>query len=525
MAKNGKHKWKIFSRRRSPKPTHPPKEFLCPISGSLMSDPVVVSSGQTFERVSVQVSRDLGFIPVLDDGTTPDFTTVIPNLVIKSTILSWCKASGAEEPRAPDYAAVETTVRTKMRESNLWISNQSPTLRVSEVELLQGVVESPPVIFSHAVTEIAHRPHHCYSSSSEESVIVNTESSPFTPLPLETRPACYTSSSNSSSEITQTETLAQSQTFASEEEEITTKLISTEVHEQEQGAISLRKLTKTREESRGSLCSRRLLEALRPLITSHYVVVQTNAVASLVNLSLEKANKLKIVRLGFVPPLIEVLKAGNDESQGHAAGALFSLASEDENKMAIGVLGALQPLMHSLRSENERTRHDSALALYHVSLMRTNRAKLVKLGAVPTLLGMVESRRSVSPVLLILCNLAACDEGRSVMLDANAVAILVEMLREEATRENCVAALWALSRGSLRFTGLAKEARAAEVLRTVEERGNERARQKAKKMLQMLRGKDEEEEEEVDWEGLLGSDGFHRTRHLRNGHGRNSSNF
>ncbi|KAJ8772926.1 hypothetical protein K2173_028103 [Erythroxylum novogranatense] len=518
MGKNGKHRWKISFYHRSPRSTHPPKEFLCPISGSLMSDPVVVSSGQTFERVSVQVCRELGFAPLLDDTTTPDFTTVIPNLAIKSTILSWCDASGVEHPRAPDYASVEALVRAKISES----PSSNPNLRVSEKELLKGVAENPPVIFSHAETELAHRSHHhFYSSSSEESVIANTGGggvSPFIPLPLAIRPACY---SSSSSEITETENLAHIHT--PEEEEIIAKLKSTEVHEQEQGVISLRKLTRTQEGIRASLCSPRLLLALRPLIASRYAVVQANAVASLVNLSLEKANKLRIVRSGFVPLLVDVLKAGYGESQEHAAGALFSLALEDENKMAIGVLGALQPLMHALRSESERTRHDSALALYHVSLLQSIRVKLIKFGAVPTLLSMVRSGGFAGRILLILCNLAACDEGRSAMLDGNAVAILVGMLKEgsasgdAATRENCVAALYALSHGSLRFKGLAVEAGAAEVLREVAERGSERGREKAKRMLQMMRERDEEEEVR-HWRHRVGLDG-------RNGLGPNSSNF
>ena len=78
------------------------------------------------------------------------------------------------------------------------------------------------------------------------------------------------------------------------------------------------------------------------------------------------------------------------------------------------------------------------------------------------------------------------------MLDANAVECLVGLLRRsefdsEATRENCVAALYALSCASLRFRGLAKESRAVEVLREIEERGTERAREKAKRILQMMR--------------------------------------
>ncbi|XP_050221126.1 U-box domain-containing protein 38-like [Mercurialis annua] len=565
MGGNGKHRWKISFYHRSnsnPKQHHqttdPPKEFLCPISGSLMSDPVIVSSGQTFERVSVQVCRDLGFTPAVDGGgdsnSLPDFTNIIANMAIKTTIQNWCDTSGVERPRPPDYISIEKAVRKKMAESKN--SHSTPDFRVSERELLKGVADNPPVRFSHAVTELTHRVGHFYSSSSEESVIVShAPASPFTPLPFATRPACYTTTtSTSSSEITEAEILTlgpgqgqgqgQDRNSVSssdggssipQEEEIVVKLTSGEVHRQEEGVVMLRKLTRAKEEMRIPLATPRLLAALRTLIASRYGIVQTNAIASLVNLSLEKSNKVKLVRSGFVPLLIDVLKSGCNEPQEHAAGALFSLALEDENKMAIGVLGALQPLMHALRSDSDRTRHDSALALYHLSLIQSNRVKLVKLGAVGSLLSMVKSGDLASRLLLILCNLAACNEGRSAMLDGNAVTILVEMLREksqkvdsEATRENCVAALFALSHGSLRFKGLAKEARAVEVLREIEERGSDRAREKAKKILQMMRGRDEEDED-CDWEGILESGGLSRTRYRvgpgAGKNGPNSSNF
>lgn len=495
-----------------------------------MSDPVVVPSGQTFERVSVQVCRELGIVPALEDGSRPDFSAVFPNRAIKSTIVSWCDSTGTEQPKPPDYEFVANIVRTQMK--------SDPEIRVSERELLQGVAENPPVIFSHAATELGHRVNHFYSSSSEESVIVAP--SPLTPLPLATRPACFSSSlsSSSSSETTEAETLTQNPSFSSsfsspEEEEIYSRIRSTDIYDQEQAVISLRRMTRNKEEARISLCTPRLLLALRPLITSRYCVVQTNAIASLVNLSLEKQNKVTIVRSGFVPLLIDALKAGSSEAQEHAAGALFSLALEDDNKMAIGVMGALQPLLHALRSDSEPTRKDSGLALYHLSLIHGNRVKLVKLGAVTTMLSMVKSAESASRVLLILCNLASCDEGRSAMLDANAVAILVGKLREcesdsEATRESCVAALFALSHRSLRFKGLAKEARAMEVLKEVEEKGSERAREKAKRILQMMKGREEGDDEDVGhWTSVLDSGGLSRTR-CRVGvrsNGPNSTNF
>lgn len=477
-----------------------------------MFDPVVVSSGQTFERTSVQVCKDLGFRPQLPNGSNPDFSTVIPNLALRTTILNWCEKSGAEKPQPPDYYAVESVVRASIpSNSSTSTSREDPSIRVSERELLKGLAENPPVLLSHATSELKPRNnHHFYSpSSSEESVIANN--SPL--LPFNTRPSCYSSSSSqsTSSEIISDEVPSSAST-SSEDDYYVAQFKKLDVYDREQAAISLRKSTRTDEEARVSLCTPRLLSALKPLLVSRYAGVQTNSVAALVNLSLAEVNKVKIVRAGITPLLIDALKGGFEESQEHAAGAIFSLALEDDNKTAIGVLGALQPLLHALRSGTERTRHDSALALYHLTLVQSNRAKLVKLGAANTLLGMLKTSYMAGRVVLVVCNLAVCEEGKTALLDANAVDVLVGILRngnelDESTRENCVAALYSLSHGSLRFKGMAKEAKAVEVLQMVVERGSERAREKAKRMLVNMRRRvkdeDDDDEEEVDWEGVL----------------------
>lgn len=420
----------------------------------------------------------------------------------------------------PDYFSIESIIRSR-------ITNSNSNIRDSERDLLRGVGDKPQVVFRHAATELNPRVDHFYSSS-EESVI------PPTPLlPFATRPSCY-SESESSSEIDNNNNNNINYSV-SEEAEMIAKLRSADVYDQEQELMNLRKKTRINEEARVWLCTSKLLSALKTGLISKYSNVQTNAAAITVNLSLHKLNKVKIVRSGIVPPLIDILKGGLPESQEHAAGALFSLALEDENKTAIGVLGALQPLLHALRSESERTRHDSALALYHLSLIQSNRVKLVKLGAVLTLLTLLKRGDLLGRVLLILCNLASCAEGKSTMLDSNAVECLVEILRNEleseSTRENCVAVLYSLSSGSLRFKGLAREARAVEVLRVVEENGSERGREKAKRMLMMLRERDDDdddegEEEEVDWEGVLqGGVSRNRYRVGRKVNGHNSTEF
>lgn len=501
---NGKQRWRVFywssSSSSAPKrrSKDPPKEFLCPISGSLMADPVIVSSGQTFERACVEVCKALGFNPALSDGSSPDFSTVIPNLAIQSTILSWCGKCSVERPKPLGFDSAEKVVRTLMASQKA--ENKSED---SDKELIKAFAERTPLLkFSHAITDLNRRSTHFYSSSQES--VTTTVSTP--PLPLATRPSCY--SSSSSSEI---ETLHPD---SAEDEGFVSKLKSHQIFEQEEALVSLRKITRTGEETRVSLCSSRLLSVLRSLIVSKYSEIQVNAVALLVNLSLEKINKVKIVRSGIVPPLIDVLKGGFPEAQDHAAGALFSLSLDDANKTAIGVLGALPPLLHTLRSEREGARNDSALALYHLSLVQSNRTKLVKVGAVQIFLGMVNSGHLCGRALLVLCNLASCPDGRTAMVDAGAVDCLVGLLRgteSNSIRESCLATLYALSFGGLRFKGLAKEAGAVETLTKMEKMGSERAREKAKKILEMMK---EKTEESVDWEALLDSSGFmNRMRH------------
>ncbi|XP_073118948.1 U-box domain-containing protein 40 [Henckelia pumila] len=485
---SGKQRWKI-SFYKSPSTLHlqkklaeaqiqppfsVPVEFLCPISNSLMADPVIVSSGHTFERNCVHACVSLSFAPTLAGAA--DFSIIIPNLALKSAILSWCHLHRIDPPKPIDFYSAQKLLRTLMNSEYGGNGNQS----IRSIRVADELSRTPSVVSA-----------------------ASSDGRPSTPLPFATRPSCYSSSSSCENEILTNPSFL-------EEEELMLKLKSSRLSDLEEGLASLRKLTRTREDTRLHLCTPRLLSAIKSLIPSKHVALQVNAVAALVNLSLEKRNKLKIVRSGIVPPLIDVLRGGISESQEHAAGALFSLSLDDQNKTAIGVLGALPPLLHALRSASERTRHDSALALYHLSLVQSNRVKMIKLGSVQILLGMVQSGHMTGRVMLVLCNLAASVEGRASMLDGGAVDCLVSLLsRDEfdsvATRDSCLAVFYGLSNGGLRFKGLAKEAGAEKVLEKLDGRGSDWANGKVRRILETMR-KREEEDEEIDWEELLNSE-------------------
>lgn len=487
--------WKIFFHRSSSssskqktKPSEIPIEFQCPVSGTLMKDPVIVSSGHTFERACVQACNTLGFTPTLMDGTVPDFSTVIPNLALKSTILEWCRNYSLDPPNDKttlDFFSAEKLVRAKILETQQ--QKPKPPKKNEHQDTGAGI--------DHVVTDlITQTPSTHDSWSSDDS-----------PLQLKTRSSYYSSPSSSTAEI-------EAFNPNPKDEEFVRKLKSPLVFEIEEGLISLRNTTKAREDdTKLQLCTSRLLSVLQPLIISRYTNIQVNSVACLVNLSLEKNNKIKIVRSGILPLLIHVLKGGFPKAKEHACGAIFSLALDDRNKTAIGVLGALPPLLHLLRSaESDRTRHDSSLALYHLSLVQSNIIKLVKLGSVPILLEMVNSGRMESRVLLILCNLALSPDGRHAMWDSGGVEVLVGLLRRselksESTQDICVSVLYGLSHGGLRFKGLARAAGAVEVLKQVEKTGSERTKEKVRRIFKMMT-ETRMEKEDMNWEEVLEED-------------------
>ena len=187
----------------------------------------------------------------------------------------------------------------------------------------------------------------------------------------------------------------------------------------------------------------------------------------------------------------------------HAARALFGLALNEDNRAAIGVLGAVPPLVDLLTSPAHqhppRTRRDAGMALYHLTLAAVNQSKVARFpGAPKALLAVASAAAEPGPIrrlaLMVACNVAACAEGRNALMDAGAVVsvsgILLAPSHDNVDLEEwCVSAMYAMSRGSLRFRGLARAAGADRALRrVVADKGGGVRREMARKTLRAMRG-------------------------------------
>lgn len=151
------------------------------------------------------------------------------------------------------------------------------------------------------------------------------------------------------------------------------------------------------------------------------------------------------------------------------------------------------------------------MALYHLSFSQMNRTKLIRAGGVGILLGIAKDEKSdvVSRALLILCNIAAIQEGRVALAEMNSVQVLVGLLTEgdengaakttsqegeedskmnwAEVREHAAAALLQLSHHNFRFKSQALQAGGLESLQRLAVEGTPRAREKAAALLTILR--------------------------------------
>lgn len=456
-----------------------PADFLCcPILRTPMADPVILPSGRTYERACVLACAELGLSlgpdgVVAGDRGTPGggVAAAIPNDALRAAVRTWCARSGRAAPVPPSGEEARVAVLRAVAAGTQPPARSSSNLSCSS--------EGPPAPGRSASN---------LSCSSEGASAASTSSS---------------SSGRSSREMAPVEVQAvvrgkeaakeeqdEPERVADAEEEVVAKVVEggdeTEV---EAAMAALRRATREGAARRRALCGPRLLAALRRVLLSsrHTASARADAAAALANLSLEPENRVPVVRAGAVPALVEVLAsaASPPEAREHAAGALFGLALHEGNRAAIGVLGAVPPLLAVLADRDHaapRARRDAGMALYHLSFAAVNQSKLARApGASRTLLSVACDAAEPAPIrrlaLMVLCNVAACAEGSAALMDAGAVATASAILSEGGAcnaelQECCVEALYAMSRGSPRFRGLARAAGADRPLMLIAEQAS-----------------------------------------------------
>lgn len=93
-------------RRKTAADLNIPVDFRCPISLDLMRDPVVIATGQTYDRASISLWIESGHNTCPKTGQTLAHTELVSNRALKNLIVMWCR-----EQRIP-FESTEDNVRS-----------------------------------------------------------------------------------------------------------------------------------------------------------------------------------------------------------------------------------------------------------------------------------------------------------------------------------------------------------------------------------------------------------------------------
>ncbi|KAG2706200.1 hypothetical protein I3843_05G083100 [Carya illinoinensis] len=328
-----------------------PHEFLCPITLEIMTDPVIVATGQTFERESIRKWLDSNHRTCPKTGQTLNHLSLAPNFALKNLIRQWCEKNNFELPKKDPYFG----------------SHGSSTVLMKEISfLVQNLSSCQLDVQREAIGKIR-----MLSKDNPENRILIADSGGIPPL---VRLLCHPDSKIQEHTVTALLNLSIDETNK--------RLIARE------GAIPaiieiLQNGTdKARENSAAALFSLSIIEENRELVGTlkgipplvdllqHGTVRgKKDAATALFNLSLNKANKSRAIKAGIIPPLLHLLE--DDKNLGmidEALSILLLLTSHPEGRNEIGKLSFIEILVEIIRNGTPKNKECATSVLLELGL-------------------------------------------------------------------------------------------------------------------------------------------------------------
>ncbi|XP_071709868.1 U-box domain-containing protein 4-like isoform X2 [Rutidosis leptorrhynchoides] len=534
---------------QSSNPVPIPPDFCCPLSLELMTDPVIVASGQTYERGYIRNWLDLGLTVCPKTMQTLAHTNLIPNYTVKALIANWCEVNNIKlpdpvktiilsQPKSPDSMRAIGSSGThqegtspvhhvqsssddslhglpenghELTESGEQVMDSSGPSSIGHQRTVSGSTTHSDTNFSQELsreenTASATQETTVYSSDVSGDVASNPQTSATTPTPpqrdhafsprFENRPRNQLwrrPSERFGPRIVSsptTETRPDLTELETQVKKLVEDLSNTNLDVVKTATGDLRLLARHNMDNRIVIANCGAITLLIDLLRSTDEKVQENAVTALLNLSINDNNKTAIANADAIEPLIHVLETGSSEAKENSAATLFSLSVIEDNKIRIGRSGAIRPLVDLLGNGTPRGKKDAATALFNLSIFHENKARIVQAGAVRYLVELMDPAAGmVDKAVAVLSNLATIPEGRAAIGQENGIPVLVEVVELGSARgkENAAAALLQLCTNSSRFCNMVLQEGAVPPLVALSQSGTPRAKEKAQSLLSYFR--------------------------------------
>ncbi|KAJ0260099.1 U-box domain-containing protein 12 [Hirschfeldia incana] len=358
-----------FSKTQDEDLNNVPEDFRCPISLKLMSDPVIVSSGQTYDRDCIKKWLEEGnsTCPKTKETLTSD--TVTPNYALRSLIAQWCESNGIEPPKRP--------------------KNPQPSSKASSSS-------SPPSDEQLKIQELlrkltSQRPEEQRSAAGEIRLLAKQNNH-------------YRISIAASGAIPLLVNLLTTSNDPRTQEHAVTSILNLSIFQENKGRI---------------VSTFGAVPGIVQVLKKGSMEARENAAATLFSLSVIDENKVTIGAAGAIPPLVNLLSEGSQRGKKDAGTALFNLCIFQGNK-GKAVRAGLVPVLMRLLTEPEGRMVDEALAILAI-LSSHPEGKLV-VGAADAVPYMVDFIRSGSPrnkenAAAVLVQLCSCDPQHLIEAD------------------------------------------------------------------------------------------------------------
>lgn len=352
---------------------NPPVEYLCPITLDLMRDPVIVATGQTYDRTSITRWIQAGHSTCPKTGQKLAHKELISNYALRSLISQWC-----EDNNVP-FEHEENRRTSKKGAGIQHVHSTGVGLEAMKLTA-KLLVEKLATGNAHVQKQVARELRLLSKAGADNRICIAEAGGIPLLLPL---------------------------------------LSSSDAKSQEHAVTTLLNLSIIEDNKKDIVAAGALDLIIEVLKSGHVMESRENAAAALFSLSVSDEVKVQIgSKFGAIPALVTLLREGSmQRGKKDAATALFNLAVYHGNKVKIIEAGAVPTLLALLGDESATVADACAAVLSLLVTCREGVNALRDAAAISVLVpllrnGSPKAREYATSVLT-----AMCKSGDQVIID------------------------------------------------------------------------------------------------------------
>ncbi|XP_058090639.1 U-box domain-containing protein 15 [Magnolia sinica] len=329
-----------------------PNDFLCPISLELMTDPVIIATGQTYERSSIQKWLDSNHRTCPNTRQILSHLSLAPNYALRNLILQWCEKNNVELPKKDSCASSDDSEHKE--EISTLVANLSSgqldvqQMAVKKIRLLskENTDNRIAIASCGAIPPLVHLLSYPDSKIQEHTVtaLLNLSIDEGNKRPIAKEGAIPA---------------------------IIEVLKNGTIEARENSAAALFSLSML-DENKVMVGSLNGIPPLVDLLNNGTIRGKKDAATALFNLSLNNANKARAIEAGIVPPLLQLL---GDKQLGmidEALSILLLLASHPEGRNSLGQLSLIEVLVNFIKDGTPKNKECALSVLLELGLSNSS---------------------------------------------------------------------------------------------------------------------------------------------------------